>query len=137
MKKIIFFIAITLVTISCKNSEEKTEEKSTDTVSTNETIDPSEVFYKGDFIYIADAAVLKGVNYIYGVTLDEMAEELAKQVEPAKESDYDMVYVVVKGDVSQKPEGQEGWDKIITIKEIIFVSDTPSKVDIKIEESKE
>lgn len=134
MKKIIVILILSITLYSCKNSEEKTEEKSADIEINSETIDVS---YRGDFIYIADAAVLKGNNFIYGVTIDDMATELAKLVEPVKETDFDMVEVVVKGIINPKPEGQEGWDEILTIKEIVMVSKTPSKIDIKIEDSKE
>ena len=94
--------------------------------------------YQGEFIYLEDAAVLKGRNFIYGVTLDEKAKELADQVAPVKNEDFDMVAVVVKGVVSKNPnlkaEG-EGWEEVITIKEIIAVSDKPAEADIKIEET--
>lgn len=119
MKKFIAIAFLTIAFTACKNSEEKEAQS-----------------YSGEFLYFADAAVLKGTNFIYGVTLDEMTQELAKQVEPVKKDQYDMVQVTVKGIVSKKEEGAEGWDEIITIKEIISVSNTPSEADIKIEEKK-
>ena len=137
MKKILFIIAISIVTFSCKNTEEKTEEKSQDTVTTEKNVVTMDVLYQGDFIYVADAAVLKGKNFIYGVALNDMATELAKQVKPIQESEFDMVEVTVKGTIAPKPEEQEGWDEIITITEIVKVSQTPSKIDIKLEDSKE
>mgnify|MGYP006935312866 CR=1 FL=1 len=137
MKKTTLILVLSIVLFSCKNSEEKTEMKNTDTEVNVESNETSDNLYRGDFIYIADAAVLKGSNFIYGVTLDEMATELAKQVAPVKETEFDMVEVAVKGIITPKPEGQEGWDEILTIKEIVMVSKTPSKIDIKIEDSKE
>jgi len=140
MKKTTLILILSIVLFSCKNSEEKREEKSIDTeisAETSESSESSDILYRGEFIYIADAAVLKGNNFIYGVTIDSMATELAKQVEPVKETDFDMVEVVVKGIITPKPEGQEGWDEILTIKEIVMVSKTPSKIDINIEDSKE
>ena len=137
MKKIIVILILSIVLFSCKNSEEKKEEKSADPEISTESSETSDIIYRGDFIYIADAAVLKGNNFIYGVTIDDMATELAKQVEPVKETEFDMVEVAVKGIISPKPEGQEGWGEILTIKEIVMVSKTPSKIDIKIEDSKE
>lgn len=136
MKKLIVLIALTLVVYSCKNTEEKTvEETNTTTVEENNVT--KEIFYTGDFIYVADAAVLKGGDFIYGVTLNEKAKELAEKVEPVKENEFDMVQVTVKGTISPKPQGQEGWDEFITIEEIVKVSETPSKIDIKLEDSKE
>lgn len=93
--------------------------------------------YKGEFIYITDGAVLKGSNFIYGVKMDTMATILARQVEPAKLEEFDMVPVVVRGVVNPKPSGAEGWDEILTIKEIVAVSDTPAEADIKIEEKQQ
>jgi len=126
-----------MVLFSCKNSEEKSATENPEVEITEKGNTAKDILYKGDFIYIADAAVLKGTNFIYGVTLDEMATELAKQVKPAQDTEFDMVEVIVKGIISPKPEGQEGWDEIITIKEIVKVSSTPSKIDIKLEDSKE
>jgi len=122
MKKIVFLITLSIITFSCKNTEEK---------STSE----GEI-YKGDFIYTADAAVLKGDKFIYGVTLDDMATKLANLVKPAKKSDFDMVPVAVKGIVSPKPEGEEGWPEVLTITEIVVVGTKPSEIDIKLEDKK-
>jgi len=122
MQKIVFLFALVTMAFACKN-ETKTTTMSSD--------DPQ---FQGEFIYIADAAVLKGGNFIYGVTLDDMAMELAAQVKPVKKEDMDMVPVVVKGTLKNKVEGEEGWDQIITITEIVSVSDTPSPADVKIED---
>lgn len=122
MKKIVFLFALVLVTFACKN----------ETKSTTMTSDDPQ--YQGEFIYIADAAVLKGDNFIYGVELDDMAMELAEQVKPVKKEDMDMVPVVVKGILKNKAAGEEGWDQIITITEIVSVSDAPSPADVKIED---
>lgn len=137
MKKIILVLTLSIALFSCKNSEEKTTVDNPEVEITENNNATKDVLYKGDFIYIADAAVLKGSNFIYGVTLDDMATELAKQVKPVQETEFDMVEVIVKGTISPKPEGQEGWDEIITIKEIVQVSSTPSKIDIKLEDTKE
>lgn len=123
MKKVFVLLVAVLALSSCKNKEAE-----------KEPIDESLlVEIKAEYIYYADAAVLKGTNFIYGVTLDEKAEELAEKIEPVKLDEYDMVPVVVKGIVTPKPEGQEGWDEIFTIVEIISVSKTPSKPDVKLE----
>jgi len=135
MKKIAFLIALTIITFSCKDSEEKTSKKMIDSEAKESS--SNDKIYKGDFIYTADAAVLKGDSFIYGVVLNDMATELAERVKPAKETDFDMVPVAIKGIVSPKPEGQEGWPEIITITEIVIVGNKPSEIDIKLEESKE
>ena len=133
MKNIFLLLVLTLSVISCKNSEEKNENA---TASDSETA--SEVkMYRGEFLYIADAAVLKGDDYIYGVTLDAMTEELATRVKAVKKNDFDMVPVIVNGIVKNKEGDAEGWDEIITITEILHVSDKPSEADIKIEDKKQ
>jgi hypothetical protein len=137
MKKILFFTLISIITFSCKNNAEKSFEKVDKSDPEVEINSSEDKIYRGDFIYLGDAAVLKGNKFIYGVTLDEMATELADKVKPVKESDFDMVPVAVKGIINRKPEGEEGWDEIITITEIVLVGSKPSKIDIKLEEKKE
>lgn len=122
MKKMLLLLVITMTVVACKNENSKTSN------------DPQ---FEGEFIYIDDGAVLKGDTFIYGVTLDDMAKELKDKVAPIKKDDYDMVAVVVKGIVEKKAEGADTWDEILTITEIVSVSDTPSEADIKIEDKKE
>lgn len=136
MKKILLFILILIITFSCKNNAEKSSKKVDKSDTAAEIVNPKDKIYRGDFIYLGDAAVLKGNKFIYGVTLDEMATELADKVKSVKESDFDMVPVAVKGSINRKPEGVEGWDEIITITEIVLVGSKPSKIDIKLEEKK-
>ena len=80
-----------------------------------------------------------GSNFIYGVVVDEKAEELAAQVAQVKKDSLDMVPVVVRGVVMKNPELKEegsAWKEVIAIKEIVAVSEKPSEADIKIEETK-
>ncbi|MCH9660724.1 MAG: hypothetical protein K0U54_07410, partial [Bacteroidetes bacterium] len=126
-------MALTLT--SCKNAEEKTEAQ----VETNapKLLDNEAGTYSGEFIYISDGAVLKGANFIYGVAINEMAEELREKVAPIKKEEFDMVPVVVKGKLSKKSSEEEGWEDVLTITEIVNVSDAPAEADIKIEDTKE
>jgi ribosomal protein L10 len=132
MKKSFLLILLSIGIFSCKNTEEKQPESMDTSIAASETIES----YSGDFLYLDDAAVLKGGNFIYGVTLDDMSKELARQVESVKQESYDMVPVLVKGYLKSKPIGAEGWDEILTITEILNVSSVPSKEEIKIEEKK-
>lgn len=135
MKKITFLIAVLVLTFSCKNTEQKTEETIVEPAV--KEITETDKMYQGEFIVVDNAAVFKGNDYIYGVTLNDLAKDLAKQVEAVKKEAYDMVPVVVKGNLSKKEADQEGWEDILTITEIVKVSDTPSEADIKIEAKKE
>ena len=132
MKKIILITLISIVSFSCKE-EIKTSKEKESKVALNSA---EENLYRGDFIFLKDAAVLKGDNFIYGVSIDELSKQLAERVKEVKVSDFDMVPVAVKGKISQKQEGQEGWDEILTITEIVLVGNSPSKIDVKIEEKK-
>ncbi|MFD1094377.1 hypothetical protein [Salegentibacter chungangensis] len=74
----------------------------------------------GQFIYVADAAVLRGEDFVYGVTIDSMSQVLSERVKPLKKEDFDMVPVTVKAWIRPNPE-QEGWEETIEIQEIIEV----------------
>ena len=132
MKKIILITFLSIVSFSCIEEIKTSKEKETK-VALNSA---EENLYRGDFIFLKDAAVLKGDNFIYGVSIDELSRQLAERVKEVKVSDFDMVPVAVKGKISQKQEGQEGWDEILTITEIVLVGKSPSKIDVKIEEKK-
>lgn len=138
MKKQLFVLCLLAMTLfACKNGEEK-EEATVDSLS--KAVNESNYkTFSGEFIYIADGAVLKGKNFIYGVTIDDKMHELAKMVAPVKKDEFDMVPVKVKGELVANPlfaETGEGWRLNVSIKEIINVSDTPSPADVKIEEKK-
>jgi len=142
MKKTIFLLALTLsvVLVSCKNSEEKTVTPENDPNLTEQ--EENQPIYRGEFIYLKkeNAAVLKGTDFIYGVVIDDMSRALANQVSNVVKDSLDMVPVIVRGLVEKNPnlteEGQ-AWEEVITIKEIINVSDKPAEADIKIEETEE
>lgn len=134
MKKIVFVLLISAGLFACKNNEVKTEE----TQDVLEEISEKNIF-SGEFIYIADGAVLKTPNVIFAVKVDAMAEELAAKVAPVKTEDFDMVPVKVKGTLGPNPlfeETGEGWEQMLTITEIVEVGSAPAKADIKIEEKK-
>ncbi|MBL4888240.1 MAG: hypothetical protein JKZ03_07330 [Flavobacteriaceae bacterium] len=88
--------------------------------------------YRGDFYYTEDAAVFTTPTEIYGVTLDGKALELVNKIARIKKDQYDLVEVIVKGNLNPKAEEKEGWDMILTIDEIVYVSDKASKADLKI-----
>ena len=77
---------------------------------------------QGEFIYYADAAVLKTTNKIYGVVIDDVVQDLQTQVKLFKKEDTDMVPVTVRGRLFKKDPNEEGWEDKIEIKEILKVS---------------
>ena len=127
MKKALLFLILASFVFACKNGETKKEETETVVEETSNL-----KTYQGEFIFTDEAAVFKGNSYIYGVKRNDMAQDLARRVAAVKTKDYDMVPVMVRGEVHKKAEGDDGWDEILTITEIITVSDTPSKNDIEL-----
>jgi len=88
---------------------------------------------RGEFIFLDDAAVLKGRDFIYGVKIDEKMHELASQVENKKRDQFDMVPVIINGVINPKAKGAEGWDNVVTIKGILEIKEPTSKGSVKIE----
>ena len=130
MKKIVLLSLLLAVVFSCKNSEEKNSE-----VEETATENVEVKAYKGDYIDSNGALVLMGTNFIYGVKRNEMSEKLSQQVANVKKNDFDMVGVVVRGNISKNTDTDGEWEEVITMTEIMRVSDKPSEADIKFEES--
>lgn len=121
MRKIFYLLFLPLIFAACKNGE------------TNANCEECETF-TGDFLYLEDAAVLKGDKFIYAVQMDQQAETLAKKTDPIKKEAYDMVEVTVKGILSKRMDNEEGWNEILSIKEIINIADEASEADILIQQ---
>lgn len=130
MKKIILLLMLSATIFSCKNSEEKNKESEEMTVENTENLKA----YSGDYIDSNGALVLMGTNFIYGVKHNEMSDQLSKQVAAVKKNDFDMVNVIVRGTVSKNTDSDSEWEEVITINEIMRVSDKPSEVDIKFDQ---
>lgn len=129
MKKTLLLLMFSTLLFSCNNTKtEKEELQGENTVAETTSV----LTYEGEFIYTPEAAVFKGSSFVYGVKINDVAKDLAEKVAAVKKGDYDMVPVIVRGEVTSKPEGAEGWDEIITITEIINVSDTPTKADVEL-----
>jgi len=129
MKKAFVLFALVLSVIACKNTEEKTEETTTTEVQASET-------FQGDFIMNGDVGVLMGKNFIYGVTINDMAKTLAEKAETIKKTEFDMIGVEVEGVVSKNESTTSEWENVITITKIVSVNPAPTEADIKIEEKK-
>jgi len=134
IKNLSMFLLVTLFLFSCKNVEEKKQELDIPVVEEVALETESEIsgVLHGEYIYTPEAAVFTGKTFIYGVELNDLARELATRVDAVKKDDYDIVPVSIQGKITKKPEGTEGWDEIITITQIISVSDTPIEADVKI-----
>lgn len=101
--RILPLIILTIIATSCMQSPQKRD---------------SNPQYYGEFLYLADAAVLNTGTEIYGVIVDEKMHELHDLCSTVKRDEYDMIPVYVKGKVKHKNPDEEGWDKRITITSI-------------------
>lgn len=115
MKRGIFLILCALVVLGCQETKKDT------------------VTVEGEFIYLGDAAVLKGDTFIYGVKIDKKTEDLAQTVKPLQRDDFDMVPVIIEGIINKKEEGVEGWEEILTIVKVLEVKAPKGKAPIRIE----
>jgi hypothetical protein len=128
MKKIVALLMIFTVLISCKEDKktevETAKDDQTIVAEDGKTLKQSDglIAIQGDFIYYADAAVLKTPTKMYGVVINEKLKELQTQVKAFKKEDTDMVPVTIRGRMFKKEPNEEGWEDRIEIKEILKVS---------------
>jgi len=120
MKKVLILLLTIAVFTNCKK-ESKNEAVETNDGKTAKQSDGLTLL-KGEFVYYADAAVLQTHTQIYGVIINDKVDEINKQAEPFKVQDTDFVMVEIRGKITPKPEGVEGWDNRVEIKEILNVS---------------
>ncbi|WP_199915060.1 hypothetical protein [Aquimarina sp. Aq107] len=120
MKKSFLLIIVSLLIFSCKNEKSQSSDSETTLI-------------RGEFILIDNAGVIKGKDFIYGVIIDDLANELNKKIKPLQREEYDMVPVVIKGIVKKNTE--DGWPEVVEIKEIVGVSEPTSELPTKIKSS--
>lgn len=124
MKKLFGLLILSLILFSCQDEERK---ELMDHSETEKVPDSIQVL-KGDFVYGADAAVIRGESFVYGVTIDSMSQALADQVAPLKSDDFQMIPVTVKAKILPNPQ-QEGWKEVIEVLEIIEVPEAEKDSD--------
>lgn len=122
MKRYFFAILTVLLLFTACGGDNTPEEVATTPVAAKDSI-PT---LSGEFIYLSNAAVLKGKNFIYGVRIDSLSKKLADSVEPLKKDEFHMIPVVVKGDIIKNP-GRDGWEELVIIKEILEI--TPQEIE--------
>ncbi len=108
MKKLVFILSI-ITLVACKTDKKEANNSDLKVLS-------------GKYLYYADAAILQTENEVYGVVLNKKTMHLNEQVKPYKVAATDMVYVELKGKITPKPEGEEGWPNTVEIVEILKVT---------------
>ena len=120
MKRIIFFLLILVSIISCKN-ETKTEINLEENRAKSYDQNDGLITMRGKYVYFDNAAVFQTNSEIYGVVVDDNMHQLEAQVKPFKNEATDMVPVTVRVRKFEKPEGEDGWQYRVEIKEILMV----------------
>jgi hypothetical protein len=134
MNRLIILSFLLLSVVSCKNDKESTEETTVVKKITAEVLPEGQLVYRGEFIFIEDAAVLTTRNEIYAIAIDDKMRELDKVAKALKKTKFDMVNVVIHGTVKPNPikvKIGEGWDEMVTITKIIEVTPATSADVIK------
>lgn len=134
MKHLLLFVLIAIVFISCKNQDATTENAVPEVVvKTEPIIIDNKTTFKGEFIFASDAAVLTTKSEMYAVRIDDKMHELESLAQPLKKSEYDMVNVILKGELIPNPlkvETGEGWDQMIIIEDILEITPATSIITI-------
>ncbi|MDT0675207.1 hypothetical protein [Autumnicola musiva] len=130
MKNMLSLLVLFLVLVGCEDEDRRDLVSEPEAEEVADTV-PTLV---GEYIYVADAGVLRGKDFVYGVKIDSMAQVLAEEVQPYKDQEFDMVKVKVKVKIEQNRR-REGWKEVIEIREIIDVlEDKKTPEDQNIEE---
>lgn len=124
MKKLFGMLMLSLLSFSCQDEGrgELMEQRKT------EKVPDSIQLLEGEFIYSEEAAVMRGDDFVYGVTLDSMSRVLSERIAPLKSDDFEMIPVKVKAQIRPNPR-QNGWEEMIEILEIVEVPESAKVSD--------
>ncbi|WP_406685537.1 hypothetical protein N1F78_07410 [Seonamhaeicola sp. MEBiC1930] len=81
----------------------------------------------GNYVFYEDAAVLQTDSIIYGVIINDKAQELNKQAEPLKKQPTDMVRVEIRGTINKQKHESILWEDKIEITEIFNLEAIPNE----------
>ncbi|RRO20319.1 hypothetical protein [Flavobacteriaceae bacterium 14752] len=123
-------LVVSLMTLSFLYSCKSDSKEKSDKTNSNEIVESQFKTFHGEFIDVDTAAVLNGNSFIYGVKMDEQAKALIQQVDAIKKDDYDVIKVIVKGEL--QPNTEEGWDEILTITSIDSIYKPKLKQETKV-----
>lgn len=131
LKGIIVLACLALV--ACQENEKKDKSATQQDVQKEKDtrVYEADKLVKGDFIYIDSLAVLKGRDFIYGITMNEKAEELVERTNTVKRDSFDMIPVTLTGEI-KKSEDKNTWEEWLLIDEIVEVK-APQKQKVKLE----
>lgn len=74
----------------------------------------------GNVVFGEESAVIRGEDFVYGVSLDSLGNVLAEKLKPLKSDDFEMIPVTVKAKILPNQD-RRGLEEMIVIREIIEV----------------
>lgn len=91
-------------------------------------IDPENQYFAGEFIYMADAAVLRdcATGELVAVAMQDGFVELERAYLSLDLQSYQGVMCQVRGYIQDKEDGAEGHDKVLVVKSLIGLDSTES-----------
>jgi len=117
MRRFFEIMIVAILLVSCQDDEQKELNPEPVTAKVQDSLE----VLQGDYVYVADAAVLRGENFVYGVKQDSIAMLLSEKVSDLKSDDFEMIPVRVRAKITPNPT-LKGWDEIIEIREILEIS---------------
>ncbi|WP_405200262.1 hypothetical protein [Christiangramia sp. LLG6405-1] len=117
MRRFFEIMIVAILLVSCQDDEQKELNPEPVTAKVQDSLE----VLQGDYVYVADAAVLRGENFVYGVKQDSIAMQLSEKVSDLKSDDFEMIPVRVRAKITPNPT-LKGWDEIIEIREILEIS---------------
>jgi len=124
MKKLFGILFTALILFSCNDEDRKDMMSQPEVKQEQDSIQ----VLTGDFVFGKNAAVIRGEDFVYGVTIDSMSQVLAEKVAPLKSDDFEMIPVTIKAKILQNPE-QEGWQEVVEVREIMEIPEAKELSD--------
>ena len=128
MKKYKILILIALFSFSCDIKQNNAEvEKVADIYhkivsnEVDETKNNDQIILSGDYVFYNNAAVLQTNKKVYGIIINEKVNELNQKLSSIKNDEYDFIPVILKGNLQNKNEDEEGWPVKLEITEIVEI----------------
>ena len=124
MKRILGLFLMLIIFASCQDEDRRDLMTQPETEKQPDSIQ----VLSGNVVFGEEAAVIRGEDFVYGVSIDSMANELADRIAPLKSDDFEMIPVKVKAKILPN-QARDGWEEIIEIREIIEVSEPEKTKD--------
>lgn len=118
MKQFLFLLVISSVFLESCKSDSKTSDAEEQNLQTESNSEFNTI--SGEFIYVDSVAVFNKEDVIYGVIMNEKADELIAQVKKIDSDPFASFNVTLEVDIKDNSE-KDAWPQVIDIQNIIKV----------------